>query len=527
MPASIVISNLAWSTPNGRQLFANLDLSFGPERAGLIGRNGVGKTTLLELISGELQPQKGAIAIDGRLAVLRQMVRVAEDETITGLFGIADELAVLRRAERGDASAEDLAAADWTLETRVQAALNRFDLAVPPDTQLVALSGGQQTRAALAAMVFREPDILVLDEPTNNLDREGRVAVIDLLSDWRGGAIVVSHDRALLEEMDVIVELTELGATKYGGNWSRYRARKALDLAAAERDLADAEKRIAELAQTAQQTVERKARKDSAGRRKAARGDAPRILIGAQKQRSENTSAEHARLVERRREQALEQAAVARSRIEVLQPMSVTLAATGLSQQKDVLKVDHVTAGYESGRPVVRDLSFTVTGPERMAIVGPNGAGKTTLLALITGDLRPWEGVVRASTRFAFLDQRATILDPALSILDNFRRLNPHADENACRAALARFMFRADAALQLVSTLSGGQVLRAGLACVLGGPAPPPLLILDEPTNHLDIASLEAVEAGLRAYDGALLIVSHDEAFLANIGISRRLTLAA
>jgi ATPase subunit of ABC transporter with duplicated ATPase domains len=129
-------------------------------------------------------------------------------------------------------------------------------------------------------------------------------------------------------------------------------------------------------------------------------------------------------------------------------------------------------------------------------------------------------------TDLAILDQNVTVLDDAKSIRDNFRRLNPSSDENACRAALARFMFRAHAALQVVSSLSGGQLLRAGLACVLGGPEPPSLLILDEPTNHLDIDSIEAVEAGLRSYDGALLVVSHDERFLQAIGTSRRLELS-
>jgi len=132
---------------------------------------------------------------------------------------------------------------------------------------------------------------------------------------------------------------------------------------------------------------------------------------------------------------------------------------------------------------------------------------------------------VRVNTDFAMLDQEVSLLDASLSIRDNFLRLNPEADENACRASLARFKFRADAALQIVSTLSGGQMLRAGLACVLGGTTPPPLLILDEPTNHLDIESIETVEGGLRAYDGALLVVSHDEPFLAAIGTTRRLEL--
>ncbi len=147
-----------------------------------------------------------------------------------------------------------------------------------------------------------------------------------------------------------------------------------------------------------------------------------------------------------------------------------------------------MTAGYEPGRPVICDLTFAMIGPERLAISGPNGAGKTTLLALVSGELQPWRGTVRVMVDHAMLDQRVSLLDPAVSIRDNFRRINPQADENACRAALARFMFRADAALQPVSTLSGGQMLRAGLACVLGA-RPPSLLILDEPTNHLDLDS--------------------------------------
>jgi len=165
-------------------------------------------------------------------------------------------------------------------------------------------------------------------------------------------------------------------------------------------------------------------------------------------------------------------------------------------------------------------------GPERVAITGQNGSGKTTLLALISGALKPWSGSVRVVSS-AILDQRVSLLDPSLSIRDNFRKINPDADETACRAALARFMFRADAALQIVSSLSGGQLLRAGLACVLGGTTPPELLILDEPTNHLDIDSIAAVEAGLRAYDGALLVVSHDEIFLEGIRISRRLEMSS
>jgi len=524
MPA-ISISNLSWSTPDNRAVLTGLDLSFGAERAGLVGRNGVGKTTLLNLIAGRCTPQTGTVSIGGTIGVLHQAVRVRPDETVADLFGATDALALLRRAEQGVASIDELGEADWTIEDRIASALGRVGLDAGPETPLTALSGGQRTRASLAGAIFAEPDFLLLDEPTNNLDRDGRDAVIDLLAGWRAGAIVVSHDRELLDRMDAIVELTSLGATRYGGNWTRYRERKAVELAAAERDLAEAKRHVAEVARGAQEAAERKARRDGAGRRKGAKGDMPRILTGARKDRAEDSGGENKRLAERQRVQASAAATAARERVEVLQPFSVELAPSGLPANRTVLEMDRVTAGYTPGTPVLCDLSLTISGPERIAVTGPNGSGKTTLLGLITGTLTPWSGTVRVPVDWAMLDQRVSLLDPDNSIRDNYARINRTTDENACRAALARFMFRADAALQIVSTLSGGQMLRAGLACVLGGVKPPSLLILDEPTNHLDIESIEAVEAGLRAYDGALLVVSHDAPFLEAIGITRRVGL--
>ena len=525
MPASITLSNVSWSTPDGRSLLANLDLTFGVERTGLVGRNGVGKTTLLKLVAGELQPKSGSIALGGRLGILRQAVQVEEGATVADFFGASDALAILRRAEAGEATADELSAADWTIETRIATALERVGLDAQPQTLLASLSGGQRTRAGLAALVFSAPDFLMLDEPANNLDRDGREAVIALLAGWRAGAIVVSHDRELLETMDVIVEITTQGARRYGGNWSAFQERKAIELAAAEHDLADAERRVADVVRSARVTAERQARSDRNGRKKAARGDMPRIVAGGLKRQAENTSGNKVRLGEKRRDEAIHEASAARQRIEILQPFSAQPVPTGLAPGRDVLRLDGVTAGYRPGEPVVRNLSFGITGPERVAIAGPNGSGKSTLLALISGAFHPWSGTVSVMTGFSLFDQSVSLLDRSLSSSENFRNLNPDANENACRAALARFTFRADAALQQVSTLSGGQLLRAGLACVLGGAKPPPLLILDEPTNHLDIDSVAVVEAGLRAYDGALLVVSHDEVFLENIGIARRLQL--
>lgn len=522
---SISASALAWVTPDGHAILGGIDLQLGRERVGLVGRNGVGKTTLLHLLSGARQPAAGKIAITGRVHLMRQAVGADPQATIADLFGVAPALATLRRAEAGAASMEEFAEADWTLETRIDQALACVGLEASAQVRLAALSGGQRTRAALAAAIFDDPDVLLLDEPTNNLDREGRVALIELVEGWTAGLLVVSHDRELLERMDAILELTTLGLTRYGGNWSQYRARKAVELQAAEDDLAHARKHQSEIERKTRITAERKQRRDAAGSRKAGKGDMPRILIGARRNAAQASGGSTARLSEKLSAQADDAVSAARARIEVLQQLSITLPSTGLHAERRVLALHGVAAGHDPRAPLLTAIDLTVTGPERIAIAGPNGMGKSTLLRVIAGEQAALAGQVTLGVPCAIIDQHVSFLDPARSILDNFRALNPQADENACRAILAGFLFRADAALQGVGTLSGGQMLRAGLACRLGGHNPPALLILDEPTNHLDLESIQAVEAALMAYDGALLVVSHDEAFLSAIGITRRLAL--
>jgi ATPase subunit of ABC transporter with duplicated ATPase domains len=525
MPVSVTISRLSFTGPDGQKLFSNLDLTFGPGRTGLVGRNGVGKTTLLRLIAGELSPTSGSISRSGRIGVLRQQVRPGADETIGDLFGVRAGLALLEKAASGEASLEELAEADWTLEARLDEALAQLGLPVTAETLLTTLSGGQRTRAALAALVFAEPDLILLDEPTNNLDDEGRAAVAELLAHWRGAAIVVSHDRHLLETVDAVVDLTSLGAQTYGGGWSHYRERKALELQAAERDRDVAERQVREVARKAQEARERQAQRDAGGRKKAAKGDMPKILLGGMKRRAEETAGGLDTLAERQSAAAAEQARAARERIEILTPFAVKLASSNLPSGKVVLRASGLTGGYDEAAPTIRELDLEIIGPERVAIIGRNGSGKTTLIKLLTGELAPFSGVVQMGGPMALLDQQVGLLDRRASILENFRRLDPGSLENDCRSVLAAFGFRADAALQEVGTLSGGEMLRAGLACAVGGKTPPMLLVLDEPTNHLDIEAIEQVEAGLRAYDGALLVISHDRTFLENIGIEREVAL--
>jgi len=526
MSSFITLEGLSHAGPDGRVLFEHLTLAFGREKTGLVGRNGVGKTTLLRLMRGELAAAAGAVIVAGRIAILRQQLRPLPRASVADLLGVAEPLARLARIEAGEAGQGDLEAADWGLPQRIDEALGEMGLAdVTLDRPAETLSGGQATRAALAALLIAEPDMILMDEPTNNLDAEGRAAVAGLLERWRGGALVVSHDRALLRRMDRIVELTGLGAMVYGGNYDLYAACKAEAEAAAQRELDHAQLALARTERGIQQTKERKARADAAGRRSRARNDMPKLLLNARAERAENTGERQGRIADRLRLEAERDLADAEARIERVRRLAFDLPPSGLPEGKLALAFEDVAFAWPDGTPVLADVNLRLVGPDRLAVTGPNGAGKTTLIRLATGDLEPTAGRTRRGVPAALLGQRASMLRDDESLLQNFRRLNPEADDNAAHAALARFVFRNVIALKPAGALSGGERLRAALACALMATRPPQLIILDEPTNHLDLDSIAAVEAALLAYDGALLVVSHDRDFLAAVGVERELKL--
>ena len=238
--------------------------------------------------------------------------------------------------------------------------------------------------------------------------------------------------------------------------------------------------------QRAQRARERQAKRNARGERSRAKDDQPKLLLDAQRERSQRTAAGASQLAERQRADAAEAVAEAEAAVERLARLAVRLPTTAYPAGRTVVAFDRrLRPSWWGGR--VRRRDFAMTGPERVALTGPNGSGKSTFLRLAGGAAEPTSGTVSRAVRSVMLDQTVAILDPAATILDNFRRLDPQATVNHAHAMLARFLFRNVDALKPVGTLSGGEMLRAGFACTLGGSQPPQLLILDEPTNHLDL----------------------------------------
>jgi len=525
MSPIITLDGLSCRTPDGKPLFDNLTFAFGREKAGLVGRNGSGKTTLVRTILGEVAPASGSVTVRGRLGVLRQALAPTPGLRVADLCGLGEDIDRLSRIAAGQGDGDDLSDADWDLEPRLQERFAQLGLpGLDPSTPVERLSGGEATRAALAGLLAAQPDMLVLDEPTNNLDAAGRRLVADTLSGWQGGALVVSHDRDLLRGMDLIVELTSIGVRSYGGGYDLYAARKAEEAEAAERDLQRAQRSVAQVDRDAQAARERQARRDAAGKRFAARGSDPKILLGAMKERAENSGGRADLLAARARSAADDALAEAQSRVERVRRLAFDLPPSGLPSGRLVLSFEDVSFGWPGGSAVLEHVNLRISGPERVALTGPNGSGKSTLIGLAMGQIAPTSGVVARPVPAALLDQRASLLRDDETLAEAYRRLNPAATVNDAHAALARFLFRNTAALKRVGDLSGGERLRAALACILthGGPQ---FLILDEPSNHLDLDSLEAVEAALAGYDGALLVVSHDREFLAAVGVDREIEL--
>jgi ATPase subunit of ABC transporter with duplicated ATPase domains len=521
----LTLDSVSASAPDGRLLFSGLSFSVTTnQRVGLVGRNGSGKSTLLAIIDGKAKPSGGHVAATARIGTLAQ--DLPAERTVADAIGILPIREAVARIEAGEGTEGDFALADWTLDARVAGALASSGLTgIDLERRVGSFSGGERTRIGIAKLLIEASDLILLDEPTNNLDAAGRAAVDELLTRWAGAAIIASHDRKLLEGMDRIIELNPIAVRQFGGGWSDFAAAREAERERARATLAAADQDLKEVKRIAQARHENKARRDRAGKTYAASGSAPKILMGRQAERAENSTGRDGKRAERQLNQAAQKFSEANALVELTVPLTFDLPSSRLSSSKELLSIEDATVAVAPDR-VLGPWSLDIRGPERVAVRGSNGAGKSTLLRLAMGEIMPASGSVkRAEGCLAMMDQHVALLDPTLTVIENYQRRHREATRESSHAALARFAFRNREAQRPVGTLSGGERLRAALAVVLGGASPPQLLALDEPTNHVDLESIEALEQALSQYDGALLLVSHDQSFIDRIGVSREMNL--
>ncbi|MGW4464120.1 ribosomal protection-like ABC-F family protein [Micromonospora sp. NPDC004704] len=529
--AFIVCSNLSFSWPDDTPVFQDLSFSVGGGRTGLVAPNGAGKSTLLKLIAGELTPGTGSVSVNGMLGYLPQTLPLVGDLTVAEVLGIAPVLAALDAIESGDASEEHFTTIgnDWDIEERTRAELDRLGLGdVDLTRRLHTLSGGQVVSLGLAAQLVKRPDVLLLDEPTNNLDLDARRRLYGVIEEWKGCLLLVSHDRSLLDRMERILELDRGEVRSYGGNFTEYTDAVRAAREVAEKNIRNAEQEVKREKREMQQARERADRRASNASKNLKNAGLPKIFAGTMKRGAQESAGRanttHAGRVSDARARLDEAGRALRDEQKIVLELPDTKVPAG----RTVFLGERLRVRYGNLALFAGDgADLTIRGPERIALTGPNGAGKSTLLRLVNGDLEPEGGEIkRADGRIAYLSQRLDLLDLDRTVAENLAAFAPRMAEAQRMNLLARFLFRGSRIHLPVGVLSGGERLRATLACVLFAEPAPQLLLLDEPTNNLDLVSVGQLESALNAYEGAFVVVSHDERFLAEIGVDRWLRLS-
>ena len=496
-------------TFGGNIIFQNVDLKINEgEHIGLIGPNGAGKSTLLKILIRELLPDEGEIHLSKKAGVgyLAQNSGLQSEKTVWDelllpfqeLIGMEKQLRqletemgkeevytrpdiyekILEKYSSLQSAFEDKGG--YAYEAKIRRALTGLGLGGIDwkATPVQSLSGGQKTRVALAKLLLEEPDLLILDEPTNYLDMDATAWLEQMLANYPGALLLVSHDRYFLDRLvTIIYELENHQVTRYVGNYSSYVKQKE---ARWEQQQKRYEKQQAEIKRM-EEFIERNIARASTTKR-------------AQSRRK-----------------ALEKM----ERIEPPSPRPRKAAIRfepAVRSGKEILEVKNLTIGYE--KPLIQNLDFRIERGEHIALIGPNGLGKSTLLKTIAGKLPPLGGTWKWGTQVEmdYYDQEQQELNPDLSVIDELWNDHPRLDQTTIRSALGQFLFYGDHVFKKVSSLSGGEKARLSLCKRMLNRAN--FLLMDEPTNHLDMPSKERLEQALEEFPGTLLFISHDRYFI-------------
>ncbi|MDR0435297.1 MAG: ATP-binding cassette domain-containing protein, partial [Propionibacteriaceae bacterium] len=518
MPASfgarpaVILDDLSFTWPDGDMQFEHVSATFNVGRTGLIGDNGQGKSTLLRLISGELTPTTGRITLagGGRVAYLPQHITLRTDATVADLLGITPILDAMAAIEACDLDQRhfDVIGDGWDIESRSIAALEALGTVSDLNRTVGTLSGGETMLIALTGLKLAG-GVSLLDEPTNNLDRATRERLYDEIAAWPGTLIVVSHDTELLELMDATAELRAGSLSLYGGPYSAYREYVAAQQQAALQTLRTA---TAELRREKAQRIKEQQRVAHSERQAKKDADNKRFLPGVldkRRNRAEKAQGSNKQMLLAREAEAASRVAEAAAALRADDAISIDLPDPKVPVSRRIAVLTS-----PDGRQLI------VQGPERVAITGRNGVGKTTLIerALSGAESLAGASLTLHTDRVGYLSQRLDTSHDDVPVIEYLREATPAVPAAELRHRLARFLIRGDAVFRPVGSLSGGERFRVEVARLLLADPPYQLLILDEPTNNLDLATVDQLVQALGAYRGAVLVVSHDRAFLERVG---------
>lgn len=527
----LTLQNISYTHQNKDLLFSDINLTVNNhEKTALIGNNGVGKSTLLKIIAGELQPTYGQIIVETEPYYVPQIFGQFNHLNIAQALLIEDKLNALKEILNGNTSEENfnLLNDDWTIEDRCKEALNYWQLDdLDLSQKMETLSGGQKTKVFLAGISIHQPELVLLDEPSNHLDVSGKQLLYDFIQATKGSLIVVSHDRKLLNLLDAVCELSKQGIKVYGGNYDFYKEQKQIENNALNQDIQSKEKALRKAKEKERETIERQQKLDTRAQKGLGKAGLPKIVSNTWKNSAERSTAKIASVHSEKIGGISQDLQELRSALPDIDKMKFGFGNSALHKGKILFTAKDINFAYNT-QPLWKDnLNFQITSGERIALKGQNGSGKTTLIKLILGDIEPQTGTIyRADNKAVYIDQDYSLLDNKLKVYEQAQQFNSSSlQEHEIKIRLNRFLFTKDDWDKSCSALSGGERMRLLLCCLTINSKSPDIIIFDEPTNNLDIQNVEILTAAINEYQETLIVVSHDETFLEQINIERTIEL--
>jgi ATPase subunit of ABC transporter with duplicated ATPase domains len=527
----LILQNISYTHPNKNLLFEHVNLTVNRrDKIALIGNNGSGKSTLLKIIAKELQPFDGQINVISAPYYIPQIFGQYNHFTIGQALKVEDKLNALQEILNGNVTEENytLLEEDWTIDERCNEALKYWQLTgVELSQKMETLSGGEKTKVFLAGISIHQPELVLLDEPSNHLDNSGRQLLYDFIQSTQSTLVVVSHDRKLLNFLHTVFELSKRGITVYGGNYNYYLEQKQIENNALSQDLQSKEKALRKAKEKERETLERQQKLDSRGKGKQEKAGIARIMMNTLRNSAENSTSKMKDVHAEKIDGIFQELQKLRSTLPDIDRMKFGFDNSTLHKGKILFKATDINYSYNNHLLWNENLTFQITSGERLALKGLNGSGKTTLIKLILGKLETQKGTIyRADSKSVYIDQDYSLIDNKLNVYEQAQKFNTSAlQEHEIKIRLNRFLFIKDDWDKFCSSLSGGEKMRLILCCLTISNQSPDIIVLDEPTNNLDIPNIEILTAAINEYQGTLIVVSHDETFLEQAKIDQIIQL--